>query len=132
MLVAHHPVLRQSLREIVDGEADLEVVAEARDIEEALVAARALGPDAVVLDVALAKEQEIAVLRQVRPRKGPLRIIMVGISADREHVIHALRVGACGYLRTQDAAEELVVALRLGCLEKPFLGAAVDEGGYHV
>lgn len=129
MLVAHHPALRQSLREIVDREADLEVAAEARDIEEAVTAVRALEPDAVVLDVALAMEDGIAALRRGRPGKRPPRIIMVSISADREHVIHALRAGACGYLRTQDAAEELVAALRSARPERPFLGAAVDREG---
>jgi len=129
MLVAHHPALRQSLREIVDREADLEVAAEARDIEEAVAAVRALEPDAVVLDVALAMEDGIAALRRVRPGKRPPRIIMVSISADREHVVHALRAGACGYLRTQDAAEELVGALRSARPERPFLGAAVDREG---
>ena len=129
MLVAHHPALRQSLREIVDREADLEVAAEARDIEEAVAAVRALEPDVVVLDVALAMEDGIAALRRGRSGKGPPRIIMVSISADREHVIHALRAGACGYLRTQDAAEELVPALRSACPERPFLGSAVDTEG---
>jgi len=129
MLVAHHPALRQSLREIVDREADLEVAAEARDIEEAVTAVRALEPDAVVLDVALAMEDGIAALRRGRPGKRPPRIIMVSISADREHVVHALRAGACGYLRTQDAAEELVAALRSARPERPFLGAAVDREG---
>ncbi len=125
MLVTHHPALRQSLREIVDREADLEVVAEARDIEEALVAARALAPDAVVLDAALAREGAIAALRQVRAGKTSPRMIMLSICADREHVTYALRAGASGYLRAQDAAAELVRALRSGCSEKPFLGAAV-------
>lgn len=129
MLVAHHPALRQSLREIVDREADLEVVAEARDIEDAVRAVRTLEPDVVVLDVALAMDDGIAALRRGRAEKGSPRIIMVSISADREHVTHALRAGACGYLRTQDAAEELVPAIHSASAERPFFGSAVDREG---
>ncbi|MFB3880921.1 MAG: response regulator [Armatimonadota bacterium] len=127
MLVGQYPVLRQSLREIIEREGDLAVVAEARDVEEAAVAARALQPDAVVLDASLASEEGIAELRRSRTRKRALRVICVSITCDREHVIHALRAGACGFLRTEDASEELVAALRLACAERPYLGAAVNR-----
>lgn len=127
MLVGQYPVLRQSLREIVEREGDLAVVAEARDLEEAAVAARALQPDAVVLDASLATEEGIAELRRSRTRKRALRVICVSITCDREHVIHALRAGACGFLRTEDASEELIAALRLACAERPYLGAAVNR-----
>jgi DNA-binding NarL/FixJ family response regulator len=127
MLVGKYPVLRQSLREIVEREADLAVVAEARDVEEAVVAARALQPDVVVLDASMAKEEGITALRQSPVRKRVLRVICISITCDREHVIHALRAGACGFLRTEDAAEELVPALRGACLERPYLGAAVNR-----
>jgi len=127
MLVGLHPVVRQSLREIVECEPDLEVVAEARDLQEAAVAARALEPDVVILDVALARDKGVTTLRHTCPDEHPLRIVMVGMSADREHVVHAFRAGACGYLRTQDAAEELVTALRTAAPGRPFLGSTIER-----
>lgn len=138
MLVGQYPVLRQSLREIVDREPDLAVVAEARDGDEAVVAARALQPDAVVLDASMARRETISALRESAtgsksdrgkhaPRTRMLRVICVSITCDREHVIHALRAGACGFLRTEDASEELGPALRGACPEQPFLGSAVDR-----
>lgn len=127
MLVGSHPVLRHTLREIIQPEDDLVVVAEARDIPEALVAARALRPDAIVVDIALACEKDVAALWQVCRAGARPRIIMFGLTADREHVLHALRAGACGYLRTQDAAEELVTALRTACPQSPFLGAGIER-----
>jgi len=127
VLVGLHPLVRQSLREIVECEPDLEVVAEARDLQEATVAARALEPDVVILDVALARDKGVATLRQTCPAEHPLRIVMVGMSADREHVVHAFRAGACGYLRTQDAAEDLVAALRTAAPGRPFLGSTIER-----
>jgi DNA-binding NarL/FixJ family response regulator len=128
MLVAKYPVLRQGLREIVEREGDLTVVAEARDAAEAVVAARALQPDVVVLEASLAWEGGgIEALRRCRGRRRPARVICIGLSCDREHVLHALRAGACGFVRTEDAAEELVAALRLACPDRPFLGGAVDR-----
>jgi len=127
MIVGQHPVLRRTLREIVEPEPDLEVVAEARDLEESVTAARTLQPDAVVLDVAFASPDGIDAICQACYPKGPTRVVVIGIAADREHVIHSLRAGACGYLRTQDAEEELVLALRTACRERPFLGMAIDR-----
>lgn len=127
VLVGHHPVVRQSLRQIIESEPDFDVVAEARDVDEATVAARALHPDVVVLDVASAGDTGVSALCRTCGDACPPRVVMVGMSADREHVMHALRAGACGYLRTQDAAEELVTALRTASLEGVFLGAAVDR-----
>jgi DNA-binding NarL/FixJ family response regulator len=127
LLVAKYPVLRQSLRDIIEREGDLAVVAEARDVEEAVVAARPLQPDVVVLDASLAGEEAIEALRRSRGRRRPVRVICISITCDREHVLYALRAGACGFVRTEDAAEELVPALRLACAERPFLGGAVDR-----
>ena len=127
MLVATYPVLRQSLRDIIQREGDLTVVAEARDVEEAVVAARALQPDVVVLDASLAREDGIEALRRSRRRRRLVRVICISLTSDREHVLYALRAGACGFVRTEDAAEELVPALRLACAERPFLGGAVDR-----
>jgi DNA-binding NarL/FixJ family response regulator len=127
VLVGLHPVVRQSLREIIECEPDLEVVAEARDLQEAATAARALEPDVVILDVAQARDKGVTTLRNTCPAEHPPRIVMVGMSADREHVVHAFRAGACGYLRTQDAAEELVTALRTAAPGRPFLGSTIER-----
>jgi DNA-binding NarL/FixJ family response regulator len=127
MLASHHPVICRSLREIIEQEADLEVVAETRDLEEALMAARTLEPEVVVMEISLARDKGVEALLRVRRSLGSLRIVMVGISADREHVMHAMKAGACGYLRTEDAAEELVAAIRTACFRRPFLGAAVER-----
>jgi DNA-binding NarL/FixJ family response regulator len=127
MIVGQHPVLRRTLREIVEPEPDFEVVAEARDLEESVTAARTLQPDVVILDVAFASADGIDAICQACQPKEPTRVVVVGIGADREHVIHSLRAGACGYLRTQDAEDELVLALRTACREHPFLGTAIDQ-----
>jgi DNA-binding NarL/FixJ family response regulator len=127
VLVGLHPVVRQSLRQIVECEPDLEVVAEARDLQEAAVAARALEPDVIILDVALARDNGVTTLRHTCPAEHAPRIVMVGMSADREHVMHAFRAGACGYLRTQDAAEELVTGLRSAAPGRLFLGSTIER-----
>ncbi len=127
LLADDHTIVRQGLRAILDAQPDLEVVGEVSDGRSAVREVRAMQPDVVVMDIAMPDLNGIEATRQVTAGPDAPRVIILSMYADVEHVLHALRAGASGYVRKQDADTELVAAVRSGKREDPFLSPSVDR-----
>jgi len=125
MLIGIHPLVQQSLHKIIQDESGFSIIAEAGEVSEIFASIRILAPDFLICDIAKIGEKEAEALQQLRKIQPLSKIIVVGITADREHVLYALRAGACAYLRTQDAAEELIPALREADFARPYLCLAI-------
>lgn len=103
VIVDDSPVVRMGLRALVDTEADLRVVGEAGDGEEALRVVRRESPDVVLLDVRMPRKDGLSVLAEITACAS---VVMMTFT-DEPGVIHqALAAGAVGYLvhGTFDAA----------------------------
>lgn len=116
LLVDDHAMLRQGLRTVLDEYADIEVVGEAMNGEQAVTLAKSLRPDVVIMDVNMPGMDGIEATRQLK-RELPATIV-VGLSvANTKHVEEVmLNAGAVAFL-TKDAAieqlhETIVQALR--------------------
>jgi|GEM_PF-127836 len=126
LLVEQHAVVRQSLRTILEAEPDFRVVAEANGPQDAGLLVRASRPQAIVVDVGLMTSEMQAVVDAVSDKEWRPRVIAIGTGSEREDVAYAISSGACGYLRTEDAGEELAAAIRMATSNHPFFGSAVD------
>jgi len=127
LLADDHTIVRQGLRALLEAEPGFEVVGEVSDGREAVAAAQALRPDVVVMDLAMPGMNGIEGTRKITARPDCPRVIILSMYADVEHIVHALRAGASGYVRKQDADTELVAALLTGSPGNPFLTPSVDR-----
>src|SRR5687768_3397070 len=88
MIVDDHPFFRRGLREVLDGESDMQVVSEASDAEEAIQAIERLRPDdldLVLMDIDLPKMSGIAAASRINELDPDLSIVMVTVSTlDRD------------------------------------------------
>ncbi|HXT23162.1 MAG TPA: response regulator transcription factor [Thermoanaerobaculia bacterium] len=100
------------LRALLEGEAGLSVVAEARDGEEAVRLATEMQPDVVVLEVALAGLAGIEAARTICARSPQTRVLCLAASAEKQLVVAALEAGASGFVLRDCEPDELVRALR--------------------
>jgi len=127
LLADDHTIVRQGLRALLEAEAGLEIVGEVDNGRDAVEFARRHLPDLIVMDIAMPSLNGIEATRQITALPLPPRVIILSMYADVEHVLHALRAGAAGYVRKQDADIELVAAVRQGHPQDPFLSPAVDR-----
>jgi len=112
LLADDHTVVRQGLRMLLDGEADMSVVGEADNGLQTVQMARKLRPDVVVLDVAMPHLNGLEVTRRITRDLPDTRVLVLSSYSDEEYVRQLTEQGACGYLVKQTAATDLVKAIR--------------------
>jgi DNA-binding NarL/FixJ family response regulator len=93
-------------------EVDISVLGEAATAEQVLVAARALQPDVVILDLLLPRKSGYDVIPELARRSRTSRVLVVSSQAAPSSVRRALSAGAAGYLPKRASDRELVAAIR--------------------
>src|SRR5258707_9844850 len=112
-LLDDHEVVRLGLRQLLDGEPDVEVVGEAATAAQAISRVPALQPDVAVLDVRLPDGGGIPVCREIRSAMDePPACLMLTSFSDDEALFTAIMAGAAGYLLKQVSGTDLVGAVR--------------------
>jgi DNA-binding NarL/FixJ family response regulator len=106
-------MIRHGFRMIVNGEPDMEVVAEAPDGEHAVAAARRFGPDVVLMDIRMPRLDGLAATREILAATTPPRVLILTTFDLDEYVYEALRAGASGFLLKNAPPEDLVEAIRI-------------------
>lgn len=127
VVVDDHPVVRDGLRAALHGAPDVEVVAEAGTVAEAVQQVVEHSPDLVLMDVALPDGTGIeATSRLLRARPGTA-VLMLTMHADEDTVRAALAAGARGYLLKGASGPEVIAAVRAVAAGQAVLGAGVAE-----
>lgn len=131
-LVDDHHVVRDGLRLVLAGAPGFEVVGDAGTEAAALDLVEATRPDVLLLDLTLADEDGIRLLRTVRSRFGEVRIVVLTMHRDSETVRQALAAGAAGYLVKGAESHDMFEAIRAVSRGERYLhssvtGAIVDN-----
>ncbi|MFD7655945.1 response regulator [Actinosynnema sp. NPDC059797] len=121
LLADDHSLVRRGVRLILDGEPDLEVVAEAGDGAEAIAAARREEPDLAILDIAMPRMTGLQAARELSRLQPGLRILILTMYDNEQYFFESLKVGASGYVLKSVADRDLVEACRATMRGEPFL-----------
>ncbi|MFF1419976.1 response regulator [Streptomyces sp. NPDC058280] len=111
-LLDDHEVVRRGVQDLLDAEADIEVVGDAGTIGHALARGPALRPDVAILDVRLPDGDGITVCRELRSRMPALACLMLTSFDDDDALLDAIMAGAAGYVLKEIKGSDLVAAVR--------------------
>jgi len=120
LIVDDHELLRAGLRSRLEREGGISVVGEADSAERAVVMARKLQPDVILLDLLLPRKSGYEAIPELAEVAPQARILVVSSQAAASSVRRALTAGAAGYLPKRASDRELVSAIQL----------VADGGGY--
>ena len=127
VLADDHEVVRSGLRMVLDAETDLDVVAEAGDLETTLRKVRALRPTVLVVVLNMPDGSALEVIPSLRETTPETEIVVLTMQNEPAFAREALRSGAKGYVLKHSAGDELVAAVRAaaggGTYINPALGA---------
>ena len=118
LIADDHVVVRAGLRALLEGEADLEVIAEASDPEEAVRLSLALAPDVVLMDLRFegtggnGVADGVEAVRALAAGAPDLPVVMLTSYSGRADVVRALGAGARGYVLKAGPPEDLFTAVR--------------------
>ena len=105
-------MVRDGLKALLTAEADMEVVGEAENGQQAVALTRKLSPDVVVMDLAMPLMNGLSATREILKTVPSARILVLSSYSDDECVKALMEAGAMGYLMKQTASNELVEAIR--------------------
>ncbi|WP_257385491.1 response regulator transcription factor [Tahibacter caeni] len=112
LVVDDHPLLREGIAGVLDGEDDLQLVAEAADGDEAIAAFRAHRPDVTLMDLQMPRRSGVDAILAIRAEFPDARIIVLTTYAGDVQALRALQAGAQGYLLKSSLRKELVDTVR--------------------
>jgi two-component system response regulator NreC len=120
-----HDVMLGDLRELLDGETDLEVVGEASDLASAADSVRRERPDVLVLDLRLLGSASMETIGQLRERAPATEIVVLSTLDSPALVQRALTAGACGFVSKSLADDEVADAIRAAMRGRLYLSPQV-------
>ncbi|MCW2714803.1 MAG: two component transcriptional regulator, LuxR family [Frankiales bacterium] len=111
-LLDDHEMVRRGVRELLEGEGDIEVVGEAATAAEAMARVPAVRPQVAVLDVRLPDGDGVTVCRDLRSQFPELACLMLTSFSDDDALLGAVMAGAAGYVLKDIRGGDLVGAVR--------------------
>ena len=125
LLVDDQPLFREGLRTLLSVQADLKVVGEAGDGEEAIKLCRTLKPAVVLMDLQMPVLDGVEATRRLHQEQPDSRVIVLTTFDDDEMVFDGLRAGALGYLLKDAPSEKLAEAIRAAARGESFLQPSI-------
>src|SRR4051794_579633 len=98
LIADDHRLMADGIRRALETDEDIEIVGVAYSGAEVLPLVRQKNPDAVLLDIRMPKLDGLACLERLRSQHPDVKVIMLSVFSDAEHVESALQRGACGYI----------------------------------
>jgi NarL family two-component system response regulator LiaR len=112
LLADDQHMVRAGLRQLLEREEDIEVVGEAADGEQAIVQARSLAPDVILLDLIMPRKSGLVAIIAIKQHTPDARILVLTGFASDHLVLEAIRAGAVGYLLKTASVDQLAQAIR--------------------
>jgi DNA-binding NarL/FixJ family response regulator len=127
LLVDDHKILREGVRSLLKGVADIEVVGEASDGREAVEVALQSRPDVVVMDLVMPVMNGIDATQRILSERPATNILILSSSQERANVTAALKAGAKGYIGKECVLAELEKGIRAVAMGKSYLDPRITD-----
>jgi DNA-binding NarL/FixJ family response regulator len=112
LIADDHSMVRQGLKQILELESDITVIAQAANGEEAIKLTRECKPDIVLMDINMPGINGLQAIKELKEGKTTSKVIVLTIHQDREYLFKTLQMGAEGYVLKDAEPSVLIEAIR--------------------
>jgi DNA-binding NarL/FixJ family response regulator len=126
-IVDDHPLVRSGFQQLIAGEPDLNICCEAGSLSEALEAIKTHKPDVAIVDISLPDGNGLELVKRLRVHSPETRILVISMHDEELFAERALRAGVRGYINKQEAAEQVIEAVREILRGKIYLSRNMTE-----
>jgi NarL family two-component system response regulator LiaR len=124
LLADDHTVLRQGIAQVLESQADMTVVAQAKDGPEAVELAKIHQPDVALLDINMPEMDGVEATRRITAEL-PTGVIILTMYRRDDYIFEAIKAGASGYLLKEAELSELLRAIRTVAQGEAVIDAAI-------
>lgn len=127
VIVDDHPFVREGLKQILVGQKDFMLVAEASSIADARLMISSQAPDVAVVDLALGPDDGSELVRWLRATHPDVRVLVLSMQDEALYAEGLLRLGVSGYVMKNVASTDFLVALRKVARGQRHVSASMSE-----
>jgi len=127
LIADDHSVVREGLKQIISGNADMTVLAEAGSGNEAIEKIGENVFSVVVLDIAMPGKNGLDTMKEIKLIRPDLPVLILSMYPEEQYAVRFFRAGAAGYLTKKSAPEELVNAIRTVSKGKKYVSPSLAE-----
>jgi two-component system response regulator NreC len=125
VLADDHTVIRQRVRVLLEGETDMELIAEAKDVQSASNQVDGKRPNVLVLDLSMPGGSSIDAIGLLRERVPTTQIVLMTMDESPVFAQRALAAGALGYVSKELADQELASAVRAAARGEQYVSPSI-------
>lgn len=112
LIVDDHPLVRESLKKIIQRQTDLEVCGEAEDRNQALELSATAKPHLIIIDLTLKSSHGLELVKDIRSLYPKMRILVLSMHDEMLQAERVIRAGAQGYISKQEPPMKILLAIR--------------------
>jgi DNA-binding NarL/FixJ family response regulator len=130
-IVDDHPIVRHGLSQVIGQESEFEVCGEAAEASTAFRQIEETKPDLVIVDIMLRDASGLELIKQVKACNDQVKMLVTSMHDETLYAERALRAGAMGYLKKEEAVTKVIEAIRQVLKGKIYLSAAMADHFLH-
>lgn len=111
MLADDHVLMREGIRQLLEFDGSIEVIAEANDGEECIEMLKTVHPQILLLDINMPKKNGIEVLQEIKNRNINVKVLILTVHGEIEYLLKAVDIGVDGYILKDSESSELKKAI---------------------
>jgi DNA-binding NarL/FixJ family response regulator len=122
-----HPIVRQGLEKILEGEPDMRVTGQAGTYLELMELLGSKTPDVIILDITMPDRSGLDVLKDLRSLYPKIPVLMLSVHNEEHFAVRTIKAGAAGYLNKMSVSDELVNAIRKVAKGRKYISLTLAE-----
>lgn len=111
MLADDHVLMREGIRQLLEFDGSIEVIAEANDGEECIEKLKTVHPQILLLDINMPKKNGIEVLQEIKNKNINVKVLILTVHGETEYLLKAVDIGVDGYILKDSESSELKKAI---------------------